>query len=184
MSGIKPVKTSTNNRSEDMFKSKPNPSDMVVVSLESGDNDDPSMQHQFQKGNTLKQTEKDEAPPTNMFSTENLAHKKDRAFINSFPLNKDGISKDKLLTRNRLLHDDDNIEYIESEGAGDSDLQGELIEFNNDISPSHFDEPNLRIQNDEGSNIPSKPKMPKRVPYDNNDEVLEVEDLEEIEDYD
>ena len=41
--------------------------------------------------------------------------------------------------------------------------------FNNDISPSHFDEPNLRIENDEGSNAPSKPKVLKKVvPYDNN----------------
>ena len=155
---------------------------MVVVSLDSGDNDDPSLQHQFQRGNTLKQVQKDEAPPSNMFNTQKLADNKNRANINSFPLHRDPFSKDKI-TKNKLINDDDNIQYIQSEGGSDT-LGGQLIEFNNDISPSHFDEPNLRIENDETSNVPSKPKVHKKANYDNNDEVLEVEDLEDVEDLD
>ena len=46
------------------------------------------------------------------------------------------------------------------------------MEFNNDISPSQFDQPNLRIQNDETSNAPSKPRLAKKMNLDNNDEVL------------
>ena len=59
-----------NNRSEQIFKkNKPNINDMVVVSLESGDNDEPSMSEQFQRGNALKQNDRDEPPPSNMYST-------------------------------------------------------------------------------------------------------------------
>jgi hypothetical protein len=38
-----------------MFKKPRNSlNDMLVLSLESGDNDDPSLAEQFQRGNTLK----------------------------------------------------------------------------------------------------------------------------------
>lgn len=51
------LRSSTHNYSQQMFrKPKIGPLDMVAVGLESGDNDDPSLGEQFQKGITLKET--------------------------------------------------------------------------------------------------------------------------------
>lgn len=54
-----------------------------------------------------------------------------------------------------------------------------MFDFNNDISPSHFDEPNLRIENEEVSDAPTRPKINKPLDENkrDNNEVLEVEDL-------
>ena len=94
---------------------------MVVVSLESGDNDEPSMSEQFQRGNALKQNDRDEPPPSNMYSTERVIEgsqstNNPKMSINSFPFNKDTLISDKI-TKNRLINDDDNIDFIESEGG-------------------------------------------------------------------
>ena len=163
-----------------MFKkNKGNLNDMVIVSLQSGDNDDPGMGDQFQKGNVLRQSEKDEPPPSNMYSTENVGDHKTNISINSFPFSKDSFLKDRI-GKNKLINDDDNIEYLESEGNDSEVMRGQLLDFNNDISPSHFDQPNLRIESDIVSNIPIKPQVQTKRIHDNNEEMLEIEDLQDI----
>jgi hypothetical protein len=170
LSGLRSV----NNRSDQLFKkNKESLHDKVLISLESGDNDDPSLAEQFQRGNTLKQVEKDDLPPSNLYSTEKMGERVD-PMKSSLPASSNPGNR---LGRNRLINDDDHIEYIESEGAELETVKGELLGFDNDISPSQFDEPNQRIENDKVSNAPTRPKVPRRREGAQQDEVLEVEDL-------
>ena len=78
------------------------------------------MGEQFQRGNILKQNDRDEPPPSNLYSTErvieNSQSTNNRMSINSFPFNKDTLISDKL-ARNRLINEEDQIDFIESDGG-------------------------------------------------------------------
>lgn len=79
-----------------------------------------------------------------------------KALQNSVPIGKDRI------VPNHLLYDGDHIEFVQSEGADNETVKGDIIDFNNDVSPSQFNEPNLRIQSDEVSDAPTKPRLTKK----------------------
>ena len=69
--------------------------------MESGDNDDPSLGEQFQRGNTVNQVEKDDLPPSNLYSTEK--------FNDPLKASLPSIQLPNRLGRNRLIGDDDHI---------------------------------------------------------------------------
>lgn len=79
------------------------------------------------------------------------------AINNSVPINKDRIIP------NTLMGDDDHIDFIESQGGDQQTIKGDMVQFNNDISPSHFNEPNMRMENDQISQAPTKPKVNKKM---------------------
>ena len=100
------------NRSDQNFANTKGVSDMVLVSMESGDNYDRSLGEEFQRGNTLQQVDRDELPPSNMYATERMVstNKGLRASANIPP------SKDRMIP-NKLINDEDPIEYLESDAA-------------------------------------------------------------------
>lgn len=92
------------NRSDQHFSKKNALNDLVLVSLESGDNYDKSLAEEFKKGNTLQQAEKDELPPSNLYSTENIIlGDKKGSLNNSIP-----AGRDRLIP-NTLINDETEI---------------------------------------------------------------------------
>lgn len=70
--------------------------DLVLVSLESGENYEKSLGEEFQRGNTLKPVEKDELPPSNLYATEKFSLD-NRQSGGSIPLNRDRIIPNTLI---------------------------------------------------------------------------------------
>ena len=62
-------KNKNHNQSDQRFSKKNGLNDLVLVSLESGDNYDQSLAEEFQRGNTLQPADKDELPPSNLYAT-------------------------------------------------------------------------------------------------------------------
>ena len=88
-----------------MFMKKSQLDDLVLVSLESGENYDRSLGEEFQKGNALHPVDKDELPPPNMYSTEKMQDGK-KNMTTSSP-----IGKNRLVP-NTLIADSDNIDFV------------------------------------------------------------------------
>ena len=99
---------------------------MVLVSMESGDNYDRSLGEEFQRGNTLQQADKDEMPPSNFYATERVINKDNRVMRGSGNL---VVSKDRMVP-NKLINDEEPIEYLESDGADlDTLKDDDLVDF-------------------------------------------------------
>jgi hypothetical protein len=62
-------KNKYHNKSDQRIFKKNGLNDLVLVSLESGDNYDQSLAEEFQRGNTLQPADKDELPPSNLYAT-------------------------------------------------------------------------------------------------------------------
>ena len=99
---------------------------MVLVSMESGDNYDRSLGEEFQRGNTLQQADKDEMPPSNFYATERVINKDNRVMRGSGNL---VVSNDRMVP-NKLINDEEPIEYLESDGADlDTLKDDDLVDF-------------------------------------------------------